>query len=391
LSCLFEASTTCIMLCSLYFKAPMAIRGATKFISTLTLFQSELTNHASFCYVNSSHLLEDLVLSNKGTVDGINDGLALKGRGTFKITIRDDNVRRHNIIPKSLYVPGMKKCLLSPQHWAKTAADKMTWMENFDDCCILFWNGGQKTIPFSTLTNVPPVVAAAAVCVTALASSLESLVFSTLYMFGASWTSPCWPVVFRKLVATSHCTYALCTNAFIMGHFLFGTASQSSNLHIRKIPDLRRRCIMLDTNCVCVYRFSATITTSWHCSILWKSILGALVGKKSAVNNLLLFHNIVGISLPYDNFNCARMSWTLILGFHPSKLGLLETLKWPRTSSLSIWKHAWLMFTYERKKILAFSQTWSAILIIWTVANCWYTGRLPGAGGITKAATFIRV
>jgi hypothetical protein len=28
-------------------------------------------------------------------------------------------------------------------------------MGNFDDCCILFWNGGQKTIPFSTMTNIP--------------------------------------------------------------------------------------------------------------------------------------------------------------------------------------------------------------------------------------------
>jgi hypothetical protein len=28
-------------------------------------------------------------------------------------------------------------------------------MGNFDDCCILFWDGGQKTVPFSTTTNVP--------------------------------------------------------------------------------------------------------------------------------------------------------------------------------------------------------------------------------------------
>jgi hypothetical protein len=49
----------------------------------------------------------------------------------------------------------MKKCLLSPQHWVQTAADKKTLMGNFDDCCILFWDGGQKTVPFSTMTNVP--------------------------------------------------------------------------------------------------------------------------------------------------------------------------------------------------------------------------------------------
>ncbi len=28
-------------------------------------------------------------------------------------------------------------------------------MGHFEDCCILFWNGGQKTVLFSTLTNVP--------------------------------------------------------------------------------------------------------------------------------------------------------------------------------------------------------------------------------------------
>jgi hypothetical protein len=132
----------------------MAICGATKSILTLTLFQLEWTTmHRT---AMSPHLLDNLVLSNKGSVDGISDGLPIKGKGTFKFTIGDDNGRRHNVcISKSLYVPGMKKCLLSPQHWVQTAADKKTWMENFDDCCILFWNGGQKTVPFSTTTNVP--------------------------------------------------------------------------------------------------------------------------------------------------------------------------------------------------------------------------------------------
>jgi hypothetical protein len=102
-------------------------------------FPIGIDNHALYCYVDFPHLLDDLVLSNKGSVDGITDGLPIKGKGTFTFTIGDDNGRRNNIrIPKSLYIPGMKKCLLSPQHWAQTAADKKTWMGNFDDCCILF-------------------------------------------------------------------------------------------------------------------------------------------------------------------------------------------------------------------------------------------------------------
>jgi hypothetical protein len=100
--------------------------------------------------------LDNLILSNEGSVDGISDGLSIKEKGTFKFTIGDGNGSWHNIcIPKYLYVPGMKKCLLSPQHWAQTAVDKKTWMRNFDDCCILILNGGQKTNPFSTITNVP--------------------------------------------------------------------------------------------------------------------------------------------------------------------------------------------------------------------------------------------
>jgi hypothetical protein len=128
-------------------------------------FNIGVDNHASYCYINSPHLLDNLVLSNKGSVDGITDGLQIKGKGTFKFPIGDDNGRRHTIrIPKSLYVPGMKICLLSPQHWAQTAADKKTWIENFDDCCILLWDGSQKTVPFSTTTNVPTFFTAPSSC-----------------------------------------------------------------------------------------------------------------------------------------------------------------------------------------------------------------------------------
>jgi hypothetical protein len=73
-------------------------------------FPNSVANHALYCYVNSPHLMDDLVLSNKGSVDGITDGLPIKGKGTFKFTIKDNSGRRHNIcIPESLYIPGIKK------------------------------------------------------------------------------------------------------------------------------------------------------------------------------------------------------------------------------------------------------------------------------------------
>jgi hypothetical protein len=108
--------------------------------------------------VNTPHLLDDLVLSKEGMEDGINEGLDIWGKETFKVTIRDDNGRPHNIrIPNSLYLPGLKKCLLSPQHWVQSEADNKTWMWNFVQCCILYWHGGKKTVPFSTLTNTPNI------------------------------------------------------------------------------------------------------------------------------------------------------------------------------------------------------------------------------------------
>jgi hypothetical protein len=76
--------------------------------------------------------------------------------GDIKFIITDDNGRPQNIrIPNSLYVPGLKKCLLSPQHWVQEVADNKTQMGNFAHCCVLNWCRGQKTKPFSTSTNTP--------------------------------------------------------------------------------------------------------------------------------------------------------------------------------------------------------------------------------------------
>jgi hypothetical protein len=78
-----------------------------------------------------SHLFEDLRLNeDKGQVNGISNGLAIAGKGTFKFTIKDDEGKQHTIhIKNSLYVPDMRRCLLLPQHWAQEAGDEQTWME----------------------------------------------------------------------------------------------------------------------------------------------------------------------------------------------------------------------------------------------------------------------
>jgi hypothetical protein len=109
--------------------------------------------------VNSEHLLKDLKLTphNKRWVNGINKGLIIVGEGTFRFTITDDNGRHHTIqIPNSLYLPGLKSCLLSPQHWTQEVGDNQTFMGNFAHCCTLHWGDGfVKTIPFDPATNTP--------------------------------------------------------------------------------------------------------------------------------------------------------------------------------------------------------------------------------------------
>jgi hypothetical protein len=65
---------------------------------------------------NAPHLFEDLYLNNnKGQVDGINSGLDIAGQGTFKFNVTNNDGKAHTIrIPNSLYVPNLKRCLLSP-------------------------------------------------------------------------------------------------------------------------------------------------------------------------------------------------------------------------------------------------------------------------------------
>jgi hypothetical protein len=80
----------------------------------------------------------------------------------YKIRIEDDKGKVYTIrIPNSLYLPDLRRCLLSPQHWAQEAKAMgnkgKTWMENYWDKCILCWKGGKfrKTIRYNESTNTP--------------------------------------------------------------------------------------------------------------------------------------------------------------------------------------------------------------------------------------------
>jgi hypothetical protein len=96
-------------------------------------------------------------------VEGIKRGLEIKGTGTFKFYIEDDNRGVHLIkIPNSKYVPDLKVCFLSPHHWVQEAKDhyplpKGMKMEEDDEALMLILQQRKhrQTIPYHPLTSTP--------------------------------------------------------------------------------------------------------------------------------------------------------------------------------------------------------------------------------------------
>jgi hypothetical protein len=72
-------------------------------------FPIRINNHASYCMANSPHLFYDLILSDVYKINGILEGLAILGKGTFRFNISDDDGRVHPIrIPNSPYLPKLQ-------------------------------------------------------------------------------------------------------------------------------------------------------------------------------------------------------------------------------------------------------------------------------------------
>jgi hypothetical protein len=128
-----------------------------------------IDTHAMRCMANAPHLFKDLKIGDVGEVEGIKSGLDIKGTGTFKFKINHNNGMMHKIkIPNSLYVPELKRCLMSPQHWVQEAKDnyprpKGTRMSQDDEFYYVHWGQAkyQKLIQYNPLTNVPILYTAA--------------------------------------------------------------------------------------------------------------------------------------------------------------------------------------------------------------------------------------
>jgi hypothetical protein len=128
-----------------------------------------IDTHALRCMVNVPHLFKDLKLRDVGEVEGIESRLDIKGIGISKFKIKDDNGMTHKVkIPNSLYVPELKRCLLSPQHWVQEAKDNYprpngTRMSQDDEFYFMHWGQAkyQKLIPYNLEINFPILYTAA--------------------------------------------------------------------------------------------------------------------------------------------------------------------------------------------------------------------------------------
>jgi len=82
--------------------------------------------HALYCMENCTDQFDGNLKLVEGDhqVDGIGSGIAIKGVGTFKFRLEDNNGQLHTIrVPNLLYLPSLKRVLLALHHWTQEAQD----------------------------------------------------------------------------------------------------------------------------------------------------------------------------------------------------------------------------------------------------------------------------
>ena len=141
-----------------------------------------IDNHASRCISNCIDDFVSTIKPSKRQLIGISGSLDIKGTGTVKWVIEDDDGVRHHIhIPNTLYVPEAPMRLLSPQHWSQTANDNNpspngTWCTTYHDSLVLHWdqNKYHPTIRLNSERNTAVINTAP--------STKQFLTFSALHL-----------------------------------------------------------------------------------------------------------------------------------------------------------------------------------------------------------------
>ena len=125
-------------------------------------FDIGIDTHASYTMSNDRrHFIGPIRPTRASIVIGVNGSLPIKGTGTVKWSITDDRGKNHIFrIPDTLYVPGIKTSMLSPQHWAKQmeqGSGMTAWEETKSGHSTLCWNNGEnrRTVPLHSHTNTP--------------------------------------------------------------------------------------------------------------------------------------------------------------------------------------------------------------------------------------------
>ncbi len=129
--CQVENSVCCLKAALIFEQLPklVAFAAATELPYQVPMMHFDtgsfvigIDTFASIMLGNHPDQFEDLKMHNDTEVEGIKGGLDIKGTGTFKFHIKDDEGGVHLIkIPNSKYVPDLRVCLLLPHHWAQEA------------------------------------------------------------------------------------------------------------------------------------------------------------------------------------------------------------------------------------------------------------------------------
>ena len=145
-------------------------------------FPIGIDNHASRCITNCIDDFGSTLKPSKKQLAGISGSLEIKGTGTVKWIIEDDNGIHHSIIiPNTLYVPDAPMRLLSPQHWSQVANDNRpkpngTWCATYHDSLVLHWNQNKyhRTVKLDPARNTAVINSAPSI--------KQYLAFSARYM-----------------------------------------------------------------------------------------------------------------------------------------------------------------------------------------------------------------
>ena len=111
---------------------------------------------ASCCISNVKSDFINYQESKSSVLHGISSGLSIKGTGTLRWTINNNDGDEITIyLHNSLHVPEAPMCLLSPQHMAKSTNHESDGFHSKEKSSTLTFAGHQRTVHYNSANNLP--------------------------------------------------------------------------------------------------------------------------------------------------------------------------------------------------------------------------------------------